>query len=166
MHSGVGATLVLVATVSAALADGAHAQTALDADELAQYRLTPAIFMQFESASRSIAAATRSDPGFTRAPLFTREIVSSGDAAAAAAALETRLQAHPVLVRALRAAKMSARDYTKFAIALFAARLAHGFVKAGVLRGVPPGAAAANVAFVQAREGEIASLLADLGIDG
>jgi hypothetical protein len=52
-----------------------------------------------------------------------------------------------------------------FALAMVAARLAHGFVKTGVIRRVPDGAAAANVAFVEAHEAQITSLLADLGID-
>jgi hypothetical protein len=140
--------------------------TQLEVDELARYRLTTAVFLRFEVASRSIATATRADPAFARDPLFTREIMLSGDAAMAATALETRLQAHPALVVALRAGKLSARDYTKFALTMFAARLVHEFVKTGVIRRVPDGAAAANVAFVQAHEAEIASLLADLGIDG
>jgi hypothetical protein len=158
--------MLLVAIVGASLAAGILVQAPLEVDELAKYRLTTGVFMQFEVASRSIAAAMRADPAFTREPLFTREIVLSGDAAVAATALETRLQTDPGLGRALRAAKLSAREYTKFALAVIAARLAHGFVKAGVLRGVPDGPAASNVAFVQAHEVEIASLLADLGIDG
>jgi hypothetical protein len=105
------------------------------------------------------------DPAFVRDPLFTREVVVSGDAPAAAKTLESRLRTHPDLARSLSVAKLSAREYTRFAIALFAARLAHGFVKAGVLRGVPDGAAAANVAFVQSHEDAIASLFADLGIE-
>jgi hypothetical protein len=163
--SGIGA-LVLVPIVGAALVAGIPGQTALEVDDLARYRLTIAVFLRFEIASRSIATATRADPAFTRDPLFTREIMLTGDAAAAATALETRLQAHPALVDALRGAKLTARDYTKFALAMFAAHLVHGFVKAGVVRRVPDGAAAANVAFVRAHEAEIASLLAELGIDG
>ena len=135
-------------------------------DDLAQYRLTTAVFMRFEVASRPIATATRADPAFARDPLFTREIMLSDDAAAAATALETRLQAHPALVAALRAAKLSARDYTKFALAMSAARLVHGFVKTGLIRRVPDGTATANVAFVEAHEAEITSLLTDLGIAG
>jgi hypothetical protein len=152
--------------VGAAFAAGVPVQAPLEVEELAQYRLTTAVFTRFEAASRSIAAATRADPAFARDPLFTREVMVSGDAPAAAMTLETRLQAHPALVAALREAKLSARDYTKFALALFAARLAHGFVEAGVLRRVPAGAASANVAFVEAHEREITSVLADLGIDG
>ena len=162
---GVGA-LVLVPLVGAALAAASPAQTAIAVDDLAQYRLTAAVFRRFEAASRSIATATRADFAFTRDPLFTREIVLSGDAAAAATALEARLQAHPALVAALAAAKLSARDYTTFALTMFGARLVHGFLKTGLIRRVPDGAAAANVAFVQAHEAEITSLLADLGIDG
>jgi hypothetical protein len=152
--------------VWASVATTATAQAPLDVNELAQYRLTDAFFPRFKEASRRIATVTREDPAFSRDPLFTREVAVSGDAPAAAAALESRLRTHPALADALRAAKLSARDYTKFALALFAARLAHGFVKAGVLRGVPAGTAAANVAFVDAHESEIRELLEQLRIDG
>ena len=151
--------------VCASVAATATAQAPLDVNELAQYRLTDPVFTRFKEASRVIAVVTREDPAFSRDPLFTREVAVSGDAPAAAAALESRLRTHPALADALRAAKLSARDYTKFALALFAARLAHGFVKAGVLRRVPPGTAAANVAFVDAHETEIRELLEQLRID-
>lgn len=163
---GPAAALLIVPFVAAALAAAIPVQAPLGVEELAQYRLSAVVFTQFESASRSIAAAMRADPAFDHDPLFTRDVVVSADARAAAAALETRLQAHPALAAALRTAKLSAREYTQFALALFGARLAHGFVKTGVLRRVPAGAAAANVAFVQAHEKEITALLADLGIDG
>ena len=162
---GIGA-LVLVPLVGAALAAAVPPQTALEVDELAQYQLTTAVFRRFEAASRSIAIATRADVAFAEDPLFTREIMLSDDAAAAATALETRLQAHPALMVALRAAKLSARDYTKFALAMYAARLVHGFVKTGLIRRVPDGTATANVAFVEAHEAEITTVFADLGIDG
>jgi hypothetical protein len=160
----VAATLVLGAIGDAGLAAAVPLQTPFAVEELARYQLTTAVFMRFDVASRSIAAAVRADAAFARDPLFTREIVSSADVVAAATTLETRLQT-PALRRALGAAKLSAREYTTFALAVFAARLAHGFVKAGVLRRVPDGVAAANVAFVEAHEQEITSLLADLGID-
>jgi hypothetical protein len=156
----------VVTIISLALTTGAQAQQPFTVSDLAQYRLTNAAFTPFALASRSIAAVTRADPALERDPLFTREIMLSDDARAAATALETRLLAHPAIVRALDDAKLSARDYTKFALALFAARLAHGFVKAGVLRRVPDGAAAENVAFVEAHVDEITALLAELGIDG
>ena len=57
---------------------------------------------------------------------------------------------------ALFAADISSREYATFAIALFAARLAHGFVESGAMRRVPQGVAADNVAFVAAHAGEIA----------
>jgi hypothetical protein len=158
-----GLLLGLIACASVAAIPSA--QTPLDVDELAQYRLADEVFARFTEASRLIAAVTREDPAFAQEPLFTRDVAVSGDAPVVAAAFESRLQSHPGLAGALRAAKLSARDYTKFALALVAAHLAHGFIKAGVLRGVPSGAAAANVAFVGAREGEIRELLAELGID-
>lgn len=157
---------LLVPLIGVGLAASVQPQQPVDVSELAQYRLTSALFARFTDASRSIAAVTRTDPALEREPLFTREIVLSDDARAAATALEARLLAHPAIVRALGDAKLTAREYTTFALALFAARLAHGFVQAGVLRRVPAGAAAANVAFVDAHVQEITALLAELGIDG
>lgn len=163
----IAAAVLSVAVVAGpGLAAGPAGQAPLDAGDLAAYRLTTAVFARFESASRAIAAVTRDDPAFALDPLFTREVLVSGDAVSAARTLETRLQAHAALAAALRAEKLSARDYATFALALVAARLAHGFVKTGVLRRVPDGTAAANVAFVAAHESAISSLLADLGIDG
>ena len=163
---GAASALLIVPFVAATLTAAIPGQAPLGVEELAEYRLTAAVFKQFEAASRSIGAAVRADPAFDHDPLFTRDVVVAADARAAAAALETRLQAHPALAGALGAAKLSAREYTTFALALFGARLAHGFVKTGVLRRVPDGAAAANVAFVQAHEKEITALLAELGIEG
>jgi hypothetical protein len=162
--SMVGA-LVLVPKVGAAPAGGIPPQTALEVADLARYRLTNAVFVRFDAASRAIATATQADPAFALDPLFTREIMLTDDVAAAARALETRLEAHPALVAALRAEKLSARDYTQFALTMFAARLVHGFVKTGLVRSVPKGAAAANVAFVQAHETAITAVLAALDID-
>jgi hypothetical protein len=88
-----------------------------------------------------------------------------GEAAAEAAALETRLTNEPGLATALRLSGISAREYTKFAIGLFAARLAHGFVKSGVMRRVPPGVATDNVAFIDAHETDVAAVLRDLGVE-
>lgn len=140
-------------------------QPAFDVKELAAYRLTAPVFTQFAEASRLIAAVTGHDAAFARSPLFTEEISVSGDAPIVAAKLQARLQNHPTLARALQQAKITAREYTRFALALLAARLAHGFVKAGVLRKVPAGVAADNVAFVEAHQVEIAAVLKTLGIE-
>lgn len=140
-------------------------QTALDVKELAEYRLTTPVFTQFNEASRIMAVAMRNDSALASNPLFTRSILVLGDAPTVAAALEARLQNHPLLADALRTAQITPREYTKFALALFAARLAHGFVSAGVLRRVPAGVAAANVQFVDAHQPEIAAVLKDLGIE-
>ncbi|MGH9175390.1 MAG: hypothetical protein ACRD1H_13585, partial [Vicinamibacterales bacterium] len=135
------------------------------AKELADYRLSLPVFEQFDHASRLIAAATRDDPNLAENPLFTREVSVLGDAPVMAAELEARLRSAPALAAALRAADISARDYTKFALSLFAARLAHGFVKSGALRIVPPGVATDNVAFVEAHQVEIAAVLQLLGLE-
>lgn len=134
--------------------------------ELAEYRLTVHVFKQFDGASRLIATATLDDPRLAVNPLFTRDVSVLGDAPEAAAQLEGRLTNDPNLAAALLRSNISAREYTTFALALFAARLAHGFMKAGVLRFVPPGVAADNVAFIEANEAEVAAVLQLLGLEG
>jgi hypothetical protein len=98
-------------------------------------------------------------------PLFTREVAVLDDAVEAATALEARLLHERPLADAVSAAKMSAREYTRFALALFAARLAHGFLKSGAMRRVPPGVAADNVAFIEAHDVRVGVLLARLGVE-
>ena len=82
-----------------------------------------------------------------------------------AIALEARLRNEPTLAEALRMANLTPHEYTKFALALVAARLAHGFVKAGVLRSVPPGVHADNVMFVDANQADIAAVMKELGVE-
>jgi hypothetical protein len=158
--------LRLVAAVIASLVMPAPvaAQGTFDVKELAAYRLTAARLAPFEEASRLIADVIESDPGLTNAPLFTKEITLSGDAPVMAAELHARLTAHPALAQALRTAKISAREYATFALALIAARLAHGFADAGILR-VPPGVAADNVAFVSAHHDRVVAVLKRLGVE-
>ena len=138
----------------------------VDAESVAAYRLTRPVFARFEAASRRIAAVTRDAPRYANAPLFSREVAMLGDVRAVAAGLQARLQNDPALAGALTAAKITAREYTTFAIALIAARLAQGFVAAGVLRNVPPGPTSENVAFVTEHEVAVSSVLADLGVNG
>ena len=132
--------------------------------DLADYRLTAPVFEQFVQASGRIAEITRSDVSFNFAPLFTKDIALDGDAVAMASALTARLENHTGLAAALESAKLTPREYSKFAIALVAAHLAHGFVKSGVLQRVPAGAPTNNVEFVKAHEAEVADVLAQLGI--
>ena len=54
---------------------------------------------------------------------------------------------------------------TTFALALLGARLAHGFIDAGLLRNVPPGVAADNVQFVTEHHVEVSAVLKKLGIE-
>ncbi len=137
----------------------------LTTQELGEYRLTAQVFEKFAHATRLIMTAMRADPRFADAPLFTRDILVAGDAPHMAADLQRRLDHDPLLAGALFAADMHARDYTKFALTLFAARLAHGFVKSGVLRAVPAGVAEHNVGFVTAHEDRVAALLQSIGVE-
>jgi len=134
--------------------------------ELADYRLADPVFRQFVHASGLIVTAMSEEPRLGADPLFTRDVAVLDDAVSAAAALEARLKLEPRYTTALRIAGLTPREYTRFALALFGARLAHGFVQAGLLRDVPPGTAADNVAFVAAHEAEIADVLKALGLEG
>lgn len=137
----------------------------IDRRELAAYRLTPAEFEQFRDASVRIAIVIADDASFRKQPLFSEEITQSGEVTEASATLEARLRSHTGLSEALAAAKMSARDYTKCALTLIAARLAFGFLESGVLKTVPPGAAADNVAFVRAHRTAVDEMLKELAIE-
>jgi hypothetical protein len=157
---------MLIAVLLASLVAGpvAAGQAAFEVSELAGYRLTPAVFEQFEAASRLIAQAMRDDPRFADAPLFTREVALDDDVAAAALALDTRLTVDTALRAALSTARISSREYAKFAIALIAAHLAHEFLAAGALRAVPPGVAADNVSFVAAHRPAVSAALESIGV--
>ncbi len=154
----------VIALLAVALAP-LSAQSPGTVKELAEYRLTTTVFQRFVPASRGIAAALTADPRLAADPPFTREVVVSGDAAEVAPALEARLTREPALAAALSAAKISPHDYATFAIVLIGARLAHGFVKSGAIRFVPPGVAADNVAFIEANEREVAQVLQMLEVE-
>jgi plasmid stabilization system protein ParE len=164
-YDGRDTVLARLLLLTALTAAPAAAQTTFTVKELAEYRLTPAAFAQFERAGQLIAAATREDQALASYPLFSREEAVLGDAPEMATRIEARLMTDPRLSAALRAANISAREYTRFALSLFAARLAHGFMKAGVLRSVPPGVAADNVAFVEANAEAIATVLHLMGVE-
>ena len=140
------------------------AQAPIDVYELADYRLTAEVFDRFVKASGRIGDITRKDPSFLYAPLVTKDVALSGDAVAEVASLVARLENHPALSAALAAAPITAREYSKFTIALIAARMAYGFLKAGVLPRVPSGAPTINVEFVKTRESDVIAALAQLGV--
>lgn len=133
--------------------------------ELAEYRLTAGTFEKFLRASQRIAAIVNHSTAFRAAPLFPQEIAQGGDVTIVAMELEARLRHDPGLSSALAAASMSAREYTKFVLTLVAARLADGFLEAGLLKTVPSGAAAENVAFVRAHRVATDAVLVDLGVE-
>jgi hypothetical protein len=127
-----------IAVAVVLLAAVASAQTEFGVTEISDYRLDAAVFARFDRASRLIGAAIRADARFAREPLFTKEILLSDD---------------------------TPHEYTKFVLALAAARLAHGFVKSGVLRRVPEGVHADNVNFVDAHLAGIAAAMKEIGVD-
>jgi hypothetical protein len=144
----------------------AQPQDAFTLKDLAEYRLSDPVLRQFVHASGLIVTAMSEEPRLGADPLFTRDVAVLDDAVAAAAAIEARVKLEPRYAAALRLAGLTPREYTTFALALFGARLAHGFVQAGLLRDVPPGTAADNVAFVGRHEAEIGSVLKALGLEG
>ena len=141
-------------------------QDTFNTRELAEYRLTVPVFKQFVHASRLIVTAMQNDGRLANDPLFTRDVSVLDDVVAAASRVEARLKFEPRYASALRVAGISARDYTRFALALFAARMAHGFLQSGAIRAVAQGAASDNVAFVAAHEQEVTDVLRALGVEG
>jgi hypothetical protein len=143
----------------------AAAQQPFDQRELAAYRLTEPVYMRFAHAARLITAASRKEPRLEQTPLFTKQIAVSGDVMEMAALLRARLEQEPAFRTALFAAEIDAREFTTFALALFAARLAHGFVKADVIHVMPDSVAGGNVAFAEAHQAEIGALFAEMGVE-
>jgi hypothetical protein len=141
-------------------------QDTFNIKELAEYRLTVPVFKQFVHASRLIVTAAHEDVRLANDPLFPREVSVLDDVVAAAQRVEARLKFEPRYTTALRVASISPRDYAKFALALFAARMAHGFLKSGAIRGVSQGVASDNVAFVAEHEQEVTDILKALGVEG
>ena len=148
-----------------ASSDGQQAPAPYAARDIATYRLTTAVFERFDRASRLMADAISHDPRLAEHPPFTREVSVLDDVVVAATALDGRLRQEPAFAAALRTSGMAAREYTTFALALFAARLAHGFVKSGAMRFVPEGLARDNVAFIEATEPAVAAVLRTLGLE-
>jgi hypothetical protein len=156
--------MLLVAQIGWAATALVAQQPSINQYDLADYRLSQPVFEQFVQASGRVAEITRHDAAFTYAPLFTKDVALSGDAPAMAQGLTARLENHPGLTAALAAAKITPREYAKFAIVLVGAHLAQSFVKAGVLQKVPAGAPTINVEFVNAHEAEVSAVLEQLGV--
>jgi len=158
------AVLLFLATTAHVVSGQGAAQASIDVYELADYRLTADVFERFVRASGGIADITNHESAFRYAPLFTKDVALAGDAVAEAAGLVARLENHTGLAAALAAAKLTAREYAKFAITLIAAHLAQGFLASGVLPRVPAGAPTINVEFVKTHETDVTAVLATLGI--
>jgi hypothetical protein len=112
-----------------------------------------------------MSAQMRAETRFDRDPLFNRDVTVSGDAVQMATAVHTRLSNDATLAAALFAADISAHEYVTFALALFGARLAHGFLESGAMRRVPSGVAADNVEFVREHLPAIRLTLSQLGLE-
>ena len=161
---GLTAPLIIVTMIVGLVTRPIAAQSPIDVYELADYRLTTDVFERFVLANGRIVDIIDHDASFTDAPLFTKDLALSGDAIAEATGLIARLANHAGLAAALEAAKITPREYAKFAITLIAARLAYGFLNAGVLPRVPSGAPTLNVEFVKTHESDVTAALAHLGI--
>ena len=161
---GLTAPLIIVTMIVGLVTPPIAAQSPIDVYELADYRLTTDVFERFVLANGRIVEIIDHDASFTDAPLFTKDFALSGDAVAEATGLIARLANHAGLAAALEAAKITPREYAKFAITLIAARLAYGFMNAGVLPRVPSGAPTHNVEFIKTHESDVTAALAHLGI--
>jgi hypothetical protein len=163
-RSPVGRLICVVVTIVVHAFPAGAAQAPIDVYELADYRLTTEVFVRFVQASAQIGEITADDPMFDDAPLVTKDAALSGDAVAEVATLVARLEKHPGLSGALADARITPREYGKFTIALIAARLAYGFLQAGVLPRVPSGAPTVNVDFVKTHQTAVIAALAQLGV--
>jgi hypothetical protein len=143
----------------------AAAQPAYTVSEIAAYRLGAPVFARFQRASHALARVIQDDPRLAADPPFTRDVSLLDDVVVAATTLDARLTREPAFTSALKASRIAPREYTTFALALFAARLAHGFVKSGAMRFVPDGVAKDNVAFIEAHEREVSDVLQALGLE-
>ena len=156
---------LLLVSALAAVSVVQPAVSAYTAKEIASYRLTAPVFHRFERASRLLAAAIQHDPQLAGSPPFTRDVAVLDDVVVAATTLDGRLRTQPALAAALEKAGIGAREYTTFALALFAARLAHGFVQSGAMRFVPEGVTKENVAFVDTHRDAVMAVLRVLGVE-
>jgi hypothetical protein len=158
--------LFLLSWVVAAVSTAAQsAPGPYTAKEIAGYRLTAPVFQRFDRASRLLAGAIEHDAQLAGNPLFARDVVLLEDVVVAASTLDGRLRSEPALAAALKSAGISVREYTTFALALVAARLAYGFVQSGAMRFVPEGVARENVAFVEGHRDAVMAVLRVLGVD-
>jgi hypothetical protein len=156
---------VLFVVLGLLIAPPVPLQDSFNIKELAEYRLSVPVFRQFIHASSQIVTATREDSRLAADPLFTRDISVLDDVVASAARVEARLKFEPRYASALRIASLSAHEYAKFALTLFAARMAHGFLQSGAIRGVTKGVATDNVAFVAEHERDVTEVLQLLGVE-
>lgn len=157
--------LLLSCAVAAVSAGTQPAAGPYTAKEIAGYRLTAPVFQRFDRASRRLAAAIQQDARLAGNPPFTRDVALLDDVVVAAATLESRLRTEPVLAAALEKSGITVREYTTFALALVAARLAYGFVQSGAMRFVPEGVARDNVAFVETHRDAVIDVLRVLGVE-
>lgn len=72
--------------------------------------------------------------------------------------MAAKIQAFPPLMNALRKEGMSARDYSKFMLAMIQAGFTAGLQKQGLLKTMPEGVNPANVKFVLDHEAELKKL--------
>ncbi|HMC77787.1 MAG TPA: hypothetical protein VKH34_11665 [Vicinamibacterales bacterium] len=70
-------------------------------------------------------------------------------------AMAAKIQALPAAASALRAEGLSAREFSKFMVALLQAGLAAGMQKAGLIKTTPEGTNPANIKFMLEHEAEL-----------
>jgi len=134
-------------------------------DTMKSKRIGPTeVFERFTRATNRIEEITRDDASFKSAPLFTKNAALSGNPVAEATGLVARLEQHAALAASLQAAKLTPREYAKFALGLVAAHLAYDLVKSGVLLQIPSGAPAMNIEFMKTHESDVIATLVRLGI--
>jgi hypothetical protein len=160
-----------------------------DMKELLAYRLTLPTLDKVVQATKNMAAAAKSDPRFIKHAALEKEIKTLEQKEERTDADEARLEKlkeeleqadeklnfsentktlsdmaaaiekEPLAAKALADAGMSAREYSKFALAYFQAAMVAGMMKQGMIKEVPAELKATvnmdNVKFVQEHEAEL-----------
>jgi glycine/D-amino acid oxidase-like deaminating enzyme len=72
--------------------------------------------------------------------------------------LAAQIEAEPRLAAAVAKSGMTPREFATAQLALFNAAIAHGFMKSGLIKELPPGVSKANVEFVEQHEEAITAM--------
>ena len=111
--------------------------------------LTPADEKRIEAITARLMALDEQDDGKDRLNLNDAQNIDQ---------MAAKIQAYPPLMAVLRKEGFTAREYSKFFLAMLQAGFAAGLQKAGLLKTTPEGVNPANIKFVIEHEEELKKL--------